>query len=336
MPSEPLVTVITPVYNTGEFLEQAIKSVLAQTHRNLEYVICNNHSTDNTAELAARYAKLDSRIRVVSPPSFYSQVLNFNFAVQQLAPESRYVKLILADDWLFPNCLKEMVAVGEKSEKVAIISSYRLIETEGAGFGLPADQTVMPGRVPCRLHLLNGVFVFGTPSTVMYRSDVVRERSPHFYPEDRFYWDTDAVFRILQHRDFGFVHQVLTFTRYQPGSITHRVANFYSRAVDRILGLQQYGKIYLDDQEYSRAMSRAWRVYYEGLGRQWLTERFRSKSAEFWDFHQKRLSAVGLKIEPARLALGAGGALLRAVGSPFVLVRDIVRSRRPTEDPWRS
>ena len=40
----------------------------------------------------------------------------------------------------------------------------------------------------------------------------MRERNPHFYPEDRFYFDTDAVFRILRNRDFGFVHQILTFT----------------------------------------------------------------------------------------------------------------------------
>jgi glycosyltransferase involved in cell wall biosynthesis len=332
---EPLVTVITPVYNTGEFLEQAIRSVLGQSYRNLEYLICNNHSTDNSREIAERFARQDSRIRIISPPTFLPQVQNFNFALQQISPQSKYVKLILADDWLFPNCLEEMVAVGEKSESVAIVSAYRLIETDGAGFGLPVDQTVMSGRVPCRLHMLNGIFVFGTPSTVMYRADVVRARNPHFYPEDRFYNDTDAVFRILRDRDFGFVHQILTFTRYQPGSITHNVANFYSRAIDRILVLHQYGRDYLDEHEFDRAMSRAWRVYYEGLGRQWLTERLRAKSDEFWEFHAKRLAGVGLKIEPAKLALGAGGALLRTLGSPFELVRDIVRSRRPTEDPWR-
>lgn len=335
MPAEPLVTVITPVYNTGEFLEQAIRSVLAQTHGNFEYIICNNHSTDNSGEIAERYAKQDSRIRIVKPPTFLRQVLNFNFALQQISPDARYVKLILADDWLFPNCLKEMVAVGELSESVALISAYRLIEAYGDGFGLPVDQVVVTGRVACRLHMLNEIFLFGTPSTVMYRADVVRARNPHFYPEDRFYNDTDAVFRILRDRDFGFVHQILTFTRYQPGSITHNVANYYSRVVDRILVLHQYGRDYLDAEEFERAMSRAWRVYYEGLGRQWLSERFHKKSEDFWQFHENRLAAVGLKIEPHKVALGASGALLRTVGSPFDLVRDLVRRRRKAEDPWR-
>ena len=52
--SEPFVSVVTPVYNTGEFIEQAIRSVLEQTYQNFEYIICNNHSTDNSA--ASRHA----------------------------------------------------------------------------------------------------------------------------------------------------------------------------------------------------------------------------------------------------------------------------------------
>ena len=65
--SEPFVSVVTPVYNTGEFIEQAIRSVLEQTYQNFEYIICNNHSTDDTGDIAARYAALDPRIRVVHP-----------------------------------------------------------------------------------------------------------------------------------------------------------------------------------------------------------------------------------------------------------------------------
>ena len=74
--------------------------------------------------------------------------------------------------------------------------------------------------------MLGGVWLFGTPSTVMYSSDIVRARAPHFYPEDRFYHDTDAAFQILVDHDFGFVHQVLTFTRYQPAFISIMSATF--------------------------------------------------------------------------------------------------------------
>ena len=190
-----------------------------------------------------------------------------------------------------------------------------------------------PGRT---LHMLGGVYLFGTPSTVMYASDIVRARAPRFYPEDRFYNDTDAAFQILEHRDFAFAHQVLTFTRYQAGSITHNVSTFHSRAIDRVLSLHYYGHIYLNQEELERAMSRAWRVYYEGLGRQWLKDRVGETAREFWDFHEKRLAGIGMKIDRQRLLLGAGAAFARSASSPFELVRDLVRKRRPTEDPWKS
>jgi glycosyltransferase involved in cell wall biosynthesis len=336
MDAEPLVTVVTPVYNTGKYLEQAIRSVLAQSYKNWEYIICNNHSTDNSGEIAARYAQLDPRIRVVTPPQFLPQSANFNFAFRQISPDSRYTKMIFGDDRLLPNCLREMVTVAESSPSIAMVSSYRLVEADGDCFGLPLDETVIPGRVAGRLHLLNGIFLFGTPSTVLYRSHLVRSRSPQFYPEDRFYFDTDVAFQLLVDHDFGFVHQVLTFSRYQPDSITHKEQRFYSREVDRIICLHSYGRQYLTEAEYDRSLARARRVYYEGLGRGWLTQWLGGPSTEFWEYHRERLSGVGLKIEPARLAWGTCCAFLRTLASPFDLIRGIVRSRRPAENPWRA
>lgn len=55
--SQPLVSVITPVYNMGQFLPECIEGVLMQTYKNFEYIIVNNCSKDNTLEIASAYAK---------------------------------------------------------------------------------------------------------------------------------------------------------------------------------------------------------------------------------------------------------------------------------------
>jgi glycosyltransferase involved in cell wall biosynthesis len=330
----PLVSVVTPVYNTGEYLEAAIRSVLAQSYSNWEYIICNNHSTDETAEIAARFAASDPRIRVVSPPTFLSQPKNFNFALQQTSPESRYTKLVLADDLLFPDCLTKMVELAETDETIALVCSYRLIETAAAGFGLRLEQNVIPGRVAGRMHLLNGVFLFGTPSAVLYRSSLVRSRSPHFYPEDRYYFDTDVAFQILDGRNFGFVHQVLTYSRYQEESITHRERDLFSGELDMMICLHSYGPAYLSAAEFRRCKARARKHYYERLGREWLLDRFRGRRDDFWQYHEVRLNSAGLHVERRAVLRGALDAVVRALLSPSQVWARITRRRSVPDDPW--
>jgi glycosyltransferase involved in cell wall biosynthesis len=60
--NEPLVSVVTPVYNGAEFLEACIESVLAQTYQNHEHIIVNDCSKDRSLEIAQSYACKDSRI----------------------------------------------------------------------------------------------------------------------------------------------------------------------------------------------------------------------------------------------------------------------------------
>ena len=55
-PSQPLVSIVTPVYNGADFLSECIESVLAETYENWEYTIVDNCSSDGSADLARGYA----------------------------------------------------------------------------------------------------------------------------------------------------------------------------------------------------------------------------------------------------------------------------------------
>ena len=61
----PFVSVVTPFYNTAEYLAECIESVLRQDHANFEYLLADNCSTDGSLEIAERYAAQDARIRVI-------------------------------------------------------------------------------------------------------------------------------------------------------------------------------------------------------------------------------------------------------------------------------
>src|SRR5574337_914063 len=143
---QPLVSVVTPFYDTDAFLGECIESVLAQTYRNFEYVLLDNASTDRSAEIAERYGARDARIRIFHNERTLPQLQNYNRALRHVSPSSRWVKVVQADDAIFPRCLEEMVAAGEANPTVGVVSSYRMVG-EGIGpLGVPRTRTVLTGR----------------------------------------------------------------------------------------------------------------------------------------------------------------------------------------------
>jgi len=111
MSEKPFVSVVTPFYNTAGYLRECIESVLSQTYTNFEYLLVDNQSTDGSASIAAEYAAKDERVRVIRNPKFVGQVPNYNGALRHVDSTARYVKVVQADDCIFPECLERMIAV---------------------------------------------------------------------------------------------------------------------------------------------------------------------------------------------------------------------------------
>src|SRR5687768_18358729 len=91
---QPLVSVLTPVYNGERYLVECIESVLAQTYQNWEYCIVNNRSTDRTLAIAQKYASQDNRIRIHNNETFVECDANGNIAFRQISSESKYCKVV--------------------------------------------------------------------------------------------------------------------------------------------------------------------------------------------------------------------------------------------------
>ena len=183
MESIPLVSVVTPFYNTQDYLAECIESVLRQTYTNWEYILVDNCSTDGSGDIAKHYAaRFPEKIRLIHTESFLSQVGNYNFALSLISPHSRYCKMVQADDWIFPECLRSMVEVAEAHPKVGIVSAYELEGDHITLGGLPYPSPEVPGREICRLFFLKYRHFFGTPTSLLMRSELVRSRNP-FYDE---------------------------------------------------------------------------------------------------------------------------------------------------------
>jgi glycosyltransferase involved in cell wall biosynthesis len=296
----PLVSVVTPVYNGLPHLVECIESVLSQTYQNWEYVIANNCSTDGTLETALRYAHRDSRIRVHVNDKHVNMSVNHDIALGQMSGGSEYCKIVHADDFLFPECLERMVAVAVANPSVGLVGAYRLDDRFVNLDGLPYPSTVVSGDEIRRRSLLEGLFVFGSPSSLLVRADLVRARRV-FIDDDTFFMhgDTAACHEMLAISDFGFVHQVLTFTRrHAAAADTPRAIELNSYLSAESLILKKFGRQILTDAEYDACVKAHRREYYSFLGQSVLAR----KNPEFWSFHARALAAIGEPVEYRRLA----------------------------------
>jgi glycosyltransferase involved in cell wall biosynthesis len=322
-PREPLVSVITPVFNTGKYLAECIESVLTQTYGNWEYVIVNNKSTDDSLSIAESYAVRDSRIRVVTTDRFLPVNKNHNFALRQISPFSTYCKVVQADDWIFPECLEKMVSLAETDERVAIVGAYALAGRSVRCHGLECSNSakassIIPGREACRQFFLRNCYVFGTATSVLYRSALIRARDP-FYVESSNHGDSEVCFDVLDGRMFGFIHQVLTFTRVGNESITTSVKDFNPGELHAYIVTTKYGQRYLSPEEYKMCRRRVDRVLYTALAR----SVFRRRGRAYWNYQSQWLAAAGLEFDRARVRRMQIPRILQLLGNPVATAKSL-------------
>jgi glycosyltransferase involved in cell wall biosynthesis len=315
----PLVSVVTPVHNGELYLRECIESVLAQTYSNWDYTIVNNCSTDRTLDIAREYAASDPRIRIWSSETLVRVERSYNNAFRQISPESKYCKVVGADDWLSSKCLEEMVGLAESHPTVAIVGAYGLAGTKVEWQGLPYPSTRVPGRDLCRSRLLGGPYVFGTATSLLFRSDIVRSRHA-FYNEANFHSDSEACLEFLEYHDFGFVHQVLTFQGVRPDSLTSFSKRMQTYLPWILLELVKYGPKYLSAEELKSRIDRHLKQYYQYLGEQI----YHRRGSEFWDYHKNQLAALGYPMSVPQLGVAATSHALEFV-NPKSAAKSVIR-----------
>jgi glycosyltransferase involved in cell wall biosynthesis len=309
--SQALVSVVTPFHNAAPYLSQCIESVLEQSYSRFEYILSDNCSNDGSREMAEAYACRDPRIRLIRQPRFLPQVQHYNSALAEISDSSQYCKMVQADDFIFTECLGLMVKAFEQSESIGLVSSYDLKGNVVRGSGFPYPTPLLSGREVARLYLLNRIYVFGSPTTVMYRSSLIRSSQP-FYDESLLSEDTEKCMQTMEHWDFGFVHQILSFLRTDNESISAAFRHFQPLALDRYILEQRYAPVFLEADEATAFKRKSKRQYYSALAR----EALRLREPAFWRFHEDGLQTLGEKLDWPYLALLVGRKLLWLATNP--------------------
>jgi glycosyltransferase involved in cell wall biosynthesis len=183
---DSLVSIGLPTFNRASSLRKAIESVLNQDYKNIELVISDNASSDQTQELCEEYESRDTRVRYVRQPSNCGMTANFREVLEHATGE--YFMWLSDDDWLGPSyisrCLRELeareetvlvcglakyyerdvpvfegvrVTLQQRSGSERVLSYFRQVNDNGTFYGIARSEVLR--SVPLQ-HVLGGDWLF--------------------------------------------------------------------------------------------------------------------------------------------------------------------------------
>lgn len=127
--AEPLVSIITPVYNSEEFLKETIESVLKQTYTNWEHLLVDDCSTDGSWEVIESFIGRDERFKAFRLARNCGPGIARNYAIEKAA--GKYVAFLDSDDLWLPNRLEDHIFFMMKGNNVFSHSSYGFLKEDG-------------------------------------------------------------------------------------------------------------------------------------------------------------------------------------------------------------
>ncbi len=144
--SNPAVSVCVPTYNGARFLQRCLDSALGQSWRNLEVLVVDDGSGDESVAIARDYARRDGRVRVHVNPQNLGLVENWNHCVTLARGE--WIKFLFQDDYLEPTCLSRMLEVAAGDTTLVAVRRDIVFEP-----GIPASvrRTYEPFTGPASL-----------------------------------------------------------------------------------------------------------------------------------------------------------------------------------------
>lgn len=216
--SKPLVSVCIPAYNSAQFIERTIRSALSQTYPNIEVVVVDDCSTDNTVEVVRNID--DSRVRLICNEDNLGMTGNWNKCVESC--EGEYVKLIPADDMLHPMAIAKSVEALSADEDVKlVIISAGLVDNDdkvvGSYVHWHKEGAVKGSKVAKTSAMINNFY--GSPVCGLFRkSDFLKTGG--FDPDIPYILDFDLWMGLSALGKVYFIKEKLCFFRVRQDSNT--------------------------------------------------------------------------------------------------------------------
>ncbi len=244
--SHPLVSIVMPAYNVAHFINESITSVLSQSISDLELIVVDDGSNDNTVELVRFFAENDKRVTLICQENSGKPSVARNRGIA--AARGRYLAFLDSDDYYQPGKLQSMIeGLGAHPEWVAAFHDLKLVDASGAGMGTTYLQD---GRFlelaqswlrhvegdwwDCdeRFYVFMSLRFAGahTQSIVIARSRLAPD-DLKFDPDLVICEDTDLWVRLALRGKLGFLNRTLSCYRQHGNSITRKQVLFASQVL---------------------------------------------------------------------------------------------------------
>lgn len=129
----PLVSIVTPVYNSADFLPETLESIRMQTFKDFEHLIVDDGSTDKSSSILERYASQDARIRIIRLKGNSGPAKARNTAIEEA--RGRFIAFVDSDDVWLPQKLELQLSFMAKKKSPVSFTSYFKMTEEGLDTG---------------------------------------------------------------------------------------------------------------------------------------------------------------------------------------------------------
>jgi len=205
-----LISVVLPVFNGEKFLSKSIESVLNQTYQNIELIIVNDNSNDNTLNIANQYAEKDNRVKIINNP--INKKLPASLNIGHNACKGDFITWTSDDNFYELDTLKILLDNLIKKEADVVYSNFTLIDDK--------DEKIREVTLPGIENLIFGNVI---SCCFMYRKEVYQRNNgyneTYFLIEDYDFW-----LRASMHSKFYQINQSLYNYRKHEESLTNQIA----------------------------------------------------------------------------------------------------------------
>ncbi len=184
------VSVIVPIYNVEKYLEGAIESIVNQTFKDIEIILVNDGSTDNSQEIIKKYAKKDKRIIVINKDNGGLGSAR-NKGLEKASGD--FIAFIDSDDWIQTDMIEKMYNKAMEEQLDVVICSYKSIYTNSNEiFEIPSN--IINDTIEGKNSRIFNIF---SACCKLYKKEFLIKNKFQFVEEKRWYEDLPFSVKVL-------------------------------------------------------------------------------------------------------------------------------------------